>query len=89
MLAIMKKRPSDEDLMNLFVLQLDVNLFKNHEFGVEYLLWCNKAPTDPIRCAASATLRIAEKHSGTTYLALVPLPPAPEQAKALAKTSLK
>ena len=26
-LAIIKKRPSDEDLMNLFVLQLDVNLY--------------------------------------------------------------
>ncbi len=49
MLAIMKKRPSDEDLMNLFVLQLDVNLAKNHEFCVEYLLWYNKVPTDPIR----------------------------------------
>ena len=49
MLSIMKKRPTDEDLMNLFVLQLDVNLPKNHEFGVEYLLWYNKAPTDPIR----------------------------------------
>ena len=49
MLSIMKKRPSDEDLMNLFVLQLDVNLPQNHEFGVEYLLWFNRPPVDPIR----------------------------------------
>ena len=49
MLSIMKKRPSDEDLMNLFVLQLDVNCPQNHEFGVEYLLWYNRAPADPIR----------------------------------------
>ena len=35
--------------MNLFVLQLDVNLPKNHEFGVEYLLWFNRPPVDPIR----------------------------------------
>jgi hypothetical protein len=49
MLSIMKKRPSDEDLMNLFVLQLDVNLPKNHEFGVEYLLWYNRLPIDPVR----------------------------------------
>jgi hypothetical protein len=49
MLAIMKKRPSDEDLMNLFVLQLDVNLPKNHEFSVEYVLWYNRPPTDTIR----------------------------------------
>ena len=49
MLTIMKKRPSNDDLMNLFVLQLDVNLPKIHEFGVEYLLWYNRAPEDPIR----------------------------------------
>jgi len=49
MLSIMKKRPTDDDLMNLFVLQLDVNLRKNHEFGVEYLLWYNRLQIDPIR----------------------------------------
>jgi hypothetical protein len=49
LLAIMRKRPCDEDLMNLFVLQLDVNLPKNHEFGVEYLLWFNKPSDDAIR----------------------------------------
>ena len=49
MIAIMKKRPTDEDLMNLFVLQLDVSLPKNHEFGVEYLLWYNRAQDDPVR----------------------------------------
>ena len=49
MLSIMKKRPTDEDLMNLFVLQLDVNLPKNHDFGVEYLLWYNRTPDDPVR----------------------------------------
>ena len=38
MLSVMKKRPPDEDLMNLFVLQLDVNLPKNHEFGVDLTL---------------------------------------------------
>ena len=30
MFPIMKKRPTDDDLMNLFVLQLDVNLHKNN-----------------------------------------------------------
>ena len=49
MISIMRKRPTDDDLLNLFVLQLDVNLPKNHEFAVEYLLWFNRAPTDPIR----------------------------------------
>lgn len=38
LLAIMRKRPADEDLMNLSVPQLDVTPPKNHEFGIEYLL---------------------------------------------------
>ena len=49
MLSIMKKRPADEDLMSLFVLQLDVNLPKNHDFHIEYLLWYNRPPTDATR----------------------------------------
>ena len=35
--------------MNLFVLQLDVNLPKNHEFHVEYLFWYNRAHDDGVR----------------------------------------
>ena len=45
----MSRRPSDEDLMNLFVLQFDVHLPKNHEFYVEYLLWYNREVSDPVR----------------------------------------
>ena len=37
MLSLMTKRPEDDDLMNLFVLQFDLHLPKNHEFYVEYL----------------------------------------------------
>ena len=37
-LATMSRRPSDDDVMNLLVLQFDVHLPKNHEFYVEYLL---------------------------------------------------
>ena len=37
MLALMTRRPTDDDLMNLFVLQFDVHLAKQHEFYVEYL----------------------------------------------------
>jgi hypothetical protein len=48
-LSLMAKCPSDEDLMNLFVLQFDVHLPKNHEFYVEYLFWYNKPSEDPIR----------------------------------------
>jgi len=47
MLSLMSKRPDNEDLMNLFVLQFDVHLPKNHEFYVEYLFWYNK-PSDDI-----------------------------------------
>jgi hypothetical protein len=36
MLSLMTKRPADEDLMNLFVVQFDVHFTKNHEFYVEY-----------------------------------------------------
>ena len=45
MLSLMKKRPPDDDLMNLFVLQFDLHLPKNHEFYVEYLFWYNQ-PAD-------------------------------------------
>ena len=45
----MSRRPSDDDLMNLFVLQFDVHLPKNHEFYVEYLFWYNRPETDTIR----------------------------------------
>ena len=45
----MTKRPPDDDLMNLFVLQCDVNLPKNHEFYVEYLFWYNRPAADETR----------------------------------------
>jgi len=48
-LSLMSKRPTDEDLMNLFVLQFDLHLPKNHEFYVEYLFWYNRPSEDPIR----------------------------------------
>ena len=46
----MTRRPPDDDLMNLFVLQFDVHLPKAHEFYVEYLFWYNPLETDPVRC---------------------------------------
>ena len=46
----MTRRPPDDDLMNLFVLQFDVHLPKAHEFYVEYLFWYNRLETDPVRC---------------------------------------
>ena len=49
-LSLMRKRPEDDDLMNLFVLQFDVHLPKSHEFYVEYLFWYNKPVDDPDRC---------------------------------------
>ena len=45
----MTKRPPDDDLMNLFVSQCDVNLPKNHEFYVEYLFWYNRPAADVTR----------------------------------------
>jgi hypothetical protein len=48
-LTAMTKRPPDDDLVNLFVLQLDVNLPKTHGFYVEYLFWYNRPRDDPIR----------------------------------------
>ena len=45
----MSRRPSNDDLMNLFVLQFDVHLPKNHEFYVGYLLWYNRDASDPVR----------------------------------------
>ena len=47
MLSLMSRRPADDDLMNLFVLQFDVQLAKNHGFYVEYLFWYNRLATDP------------------------------------------
>ena len=35
--------------MNLFVLQLGVNLLKTNEFDVGYLFWYNRPRDDPIR----------------------------------------
>jgi len=49
MLSLMTKRPPDDDLMNLFVLQFDVRLAKNHEFYVEYLFWYNRPVDDTTR----------------------------------------
>ena len=49
MLSLMTRRPPDDDLMNLFVLQFDVHLAKNHEFYVEYLFWYNRPAADVTR----------------------------------------
>ena len=49
MISLMARRPADDDLMNLFVLQFDVHLPKNHEFYVEWLFWFNRPETDTIR----------------------------------------
>ena len=49
MLSLMTRRPPDDDLMNLFVLQFDVHLAKNHEFYVEYLFWYNRPANEPTR----------------------------------------
>ena len=35
--------------MNLFTLQFEWHLHKNHEFHVEYLLWYNRIVDDPVR----------------------------------------
>ena len=35
MISLMARTPSDDDLMNLFVLQFDAHLNKQHEFYVE------------------------------------------------------
>ena len=48
-LSLMTKQPDDDDLMNLFVLQFDVHLPKNHEFYVEYLFWYNQPAGSPNR----------------------------------------
>ena len=49
MFALMIRRPTDDDLMNLFVLQFDVHLGKQHEFYVEYLFWYSRPTTDTTR----------------------------------------
>ena len=49
MLSLMSRLPSDDDLMNLFVLQFDVHLNKQHEFYVEYLFWYNRPASEPTR----------------------------------------
>ena len=49
MLAIMSRRPSDEDLMNLFVLQFDVYLRQKPSVFAEYLMWYNRQTDDTIR----------------------------------------
>ena len=45
----MSKRPDDDDLVNLFVLQFDLHLPKTHEFYVEWLMWFNRLALDPVR----------------------------------------
>ena len=45
----MTRRPPDDDLMDLFVLQFDAHLAKNHEFYVEYLFWYNQPATNTTR----------------------------------------
>ena len=45
----MYKKPYDDDLMYLFVLQFDIHLPKTHEFFVEWLMWYNRLPIDPLR----------------------------------------
>ena len=48
MLSLMTKCPSDEDLMNLFVLQSDLHLLKNREFYIEYVFWYSRPSGDAI-----------------------------------------
>ena len=49
MFSTMRRRPSDEDLMHLFVLELGVNLPTDNGFGIEYLPWYNRTQDDPVR----------------------------------------
>ena len=49
MLSLKSRRPADGDLMNLFVLQFDVHLAKQHELYVEYLFWYNRPTTGATR----------------------------------------
>ena len=48
-LPAMMKRPPGDDLLNLFVLQLDANLPKNHEFCMEYIFWYSRPVGDLAR----------------------------------------
>ena len=52
MLSLMSRRPSDDDFMNLFVLQVEVHLAKQREFYVEYLFFYNRPVTDATRSHA-------------------------------------
>ena len=45
----MKKRPADDELMNLFTLQFEWHLPETHEFYVEWLLWYNRDVLDAVR----------------------------------------
>ena len=49
MISLMSRRSSGDDLTNLFVLQFDVHLNKQHEFYVEYLFWYNRRVEEPTR----------------------------------------
>jgi hypothetical protein len=60
MLSIMKKRPTDEDLMNLFVLQLDVNLPKTMN-----LVWSTCYGTTGFRSILSEPTRESGRLSTT------------------------
>ena len=48
-LSLVNKKPDEDDLMNLFLLQFDFHLPKTHEFYVEWLFWFNKPASDPHR----------------------------------------
>jgi hypothetical protein len=94
MLALMSRRPSDDDLMNLFVLQFDVHLHKtmiflrNCYFGTTVRPTIQKEITMAhggsctIGCAAERTQRTDRRHSKTTCLTLAQLRKvAPAKAK--------
>ena len=48
-LSIMQKRLEDDDIMNLFVLQLEIDLLKTHVFRAEWLFWYKRIKHDLVR----------------------------------------
>ena len=49
------KRPTDEDLLNLILIQLETCLKKDHEFYQEYYFWTLLPETNPVRNYAGLT----------------------------------
>jgi hypothetical protein len=101
MLSLMTKRPPDDDLMNLFVLQFDVHLPKNHEFYVEYLFWYNRPAADVTRTydclwalihdwfRRKKDINTARRHGTTTRQASQGPTKAHRKVKARAKTKME